>query len=205
MVEAFLLAHSLAGRPEVAARWDDESACQDLSVGGLTVHLLRQAAHTVRALIAPPPLDPPIGLLEHYERAEWTSSAHDDPANVSIRTDDNRRAEVGPISVLAQSAAALARLPGLIDRRRDPDWVHIPWQGWNLATEDFLVTRSMEVLVHSDGLASSVQVEAPPFPYTVTVRVVDLLSSLSIERHGTVNVIRALSRPQRAPRSISAF
>lgn len=205
MVEALLLAHSLAGRPEVARRWDEESACADLTVGGLAVHLLRQSAHVVRALDAPPPLDPPIGLLEHYQRAEWTSSGHDDEANVSIRTTDDRVAQAGPISILAQSAAALARLPRLIDRRRDPDWVHLPWQGWNLATEDFLVTRAMEVLVHSDDLASSVGIEAPVFPYTVTVRVVDLLSSLAIERHGTVNVIRALSRPQRAPRSISAF
>ena len=32
-----------------------------------------------------------------------------------------------------------------------PPTAYLPWQGWRLATDDFLVTRLMEMVVHSDA------------------------------------------------------
>lgn len=197
VAEAFMLAHALVARPEVAARWDEKSAYDGLTVGGLSVHLLRQATHTARALIAPPPLDPPIGLLEHYDRAR--------PAADGVRENDNRLAEQGPVKVLAKSAGVLARLPELLDRDRDPDWVHVSRHGWNLHTQDFLITRSMGVVVHADDLTTSVDLEPMVFPYTVTTRVVDLLSMIAVHRHGVTAVVRTFARPERAPESVSPF
>ena len=40
----------------------------------------------------------------------------------------------------------------------------IPWQGWSLTAHDFLVTRLMEIVVHSDDLAASVGLPTPEFP-----------------------------------------
>ena len=60
---------------------------------------------------------------------------------------------------------ALADLPDLLARSADA--VLIPWQGWSLTTEDYLTTRLMEMVVHSDDLAASVGVPTPEFPEDV--------------------------------------
>jgi hypothetical protein len=70
---------------------------------------------------------------------------------------------------------------------------------------DFLTTRMMEVLVHSDDLAVSIGVATPDFPPMAVELVTDLLVRLATRRHGAVPVIRALSRAERAPASIAAF
>ena len=58
-------------------------------------------------------------------------------------------------------------LPGLLAAPRDPDTIFIPWQGWSLATEDFLTTRMMELVVHGDDLAASVGLDTPTYPEAV--------------------------------------
>jgi hypothetical protein len=83
--------------------------------------------------------------------------------------------------------------------------VLIPWQGWALSLDDFLLTRMMEIAVHSDDLAVSVGVPAPRLPDTVLQPVIGLLTRLAIRRHGQSAVLSALSRSERAPDSISAF
>ena len=86
-----------------------------------------------------------------------------------------------------------------------PATTYIPWQGWALATDDFLVTRLMEMVVHSDDLAASVDVPTPDFGSAVLDPVLRLLTSVSLRRHGQDALVRTLSRPQRAPGSVSAF
>ena len=83
--------------------------------------------------------------------------------------------------------------------------MHLPWQGWSLTTHDFAVTRLMEMVVHADDLAASVGVHTPEFPDDVVAPVLGLLSGVAVRRHGQAAVVRALSRPQRAPGSVSAF
>jgi hypothetical protein len=83
--------------------------------------------------------------------------------------------------------------------------VLVPWQGWSLTAHDFAVTRLMEMVVHSDDLAASIDVPTPEFPAEAVQRVVDLLAGVAAERHGQAAVLRTLSRPQRAPASVSAF
>ena len=98
----------------------------------------------------------------------------------------------------------LAPPPGLLDAPRDPDTVHIAWQGWTLSTVDFLTTRMMEIVVHSDDLACSVGVPTPEFEEGVVTPVLGLLTGVALRRHGQAALVRALSRPQRAPSSVSA-
>lgn len=96
--------------------------------------------------------------------------------------------------------AALAGTDG-----RDPDAVLIPWQGWALTTADFLVTRMMEIVVHSDDLAAGMDLPTPQFPDDVVRPVLGLLTAVSLERHGQTALVRTLSRTQRAPATVSAF
>jgi hypothetical protein len=204
-VTASRVALDLASSPEVAESWDTESACAGMTVGGLTHHLLAQAKHVARFLAQPPTTDDPIPLLDHYAGAEWVTAQPEDEANTSIRDEGNEAAEAGRDAVLAEIEPLLVQLPDLLRVPRDPDTIFIPWQGWALTTDDFLVTRSMEIMVHSDDLAASVGMPTPEFPDTIASHVVDLLGGVAMRRHGQAAVVRALSRPQRAPASISAF
>ena len=212
-VAAFLsavdLTVDLAARPEVRAAWDAESACAGMTVGGLTHHLLRQAGNTVLGLQADPAQTPAgtpvIALQEHYARAAWVEAGPDDEANVSIREGDNEAAGVGPDVVLELGREWAAELPALLAAPRSPDTFFIRWQGWSLTTEDFLTTRMMEMVVHGDDLAASVGVDTPTYPDEVVRPVLDLLTGVAVRRHGQTAVVRGLSRPQRAPGSISAF
>jgi hypothetical protein len=197
---------ALASAPEVATAWGSESSCAGMTVGGLAHHLLGQAVHTVRGLRADPSGSPaPIALLEHYDRASWVRATPDDEANVSIREGDNEQALAGPEQVLARAREHIAELPGLLAAPREPDTVFIPWQGWSLTTEDFLTTRMMEMVVHGDDLASSVGLPTPVHADDVVTPVLALLAGVAARRHGQVAVVRALSRPQRATGSVSAF
>jgi len=207
--EVARVAADLIRHPEVARRWQDESACAGMSVGGLANHLAGQAANVVRLLGAPPHEAAPIPVLEHYRRAAWVQTGLDDEANVDVRTSADEYATSGPVDLLERVDDDLAALPAalapLLDGTRVPDSVLVPWQGWSLSAAGFVLTRTMEAIVHSDDLAASIDVETPQFPAESADAVLGLLASIAAERHGQAALVRALSRPQRSTGQVSAF
>ncbi|GAB3247661.1 maleylpyruvate isomerase N-terminal domain-containing protein [Nocardioides dilutus] len=209
LVDTFVTSARTAGdlltSAPVRDRWDTESACAGMTVGGLAFHLASQAGNAVRLVSAAPSDESPIPVEEHYRRAAWVSSGPDEEANVVIRSSANDEAGAGFDELCAKVAADLEALPGVLDARSSHHPVLIPWQGWALTRDDFLVTRLMEMLVHSDDLAASLDVPTPQFPGEAVRRVLGLLTSVAVERHGQTALLRALSRPQRAPGSVSAF
>jgi hypothetical protein len=68
-----------------------------------------------------------------------------------------------------------------------------------------LLTRLVELAVHADDLAVSLDLPTPPLPDRAADFALTTLTRIASGRHGTANVIRALSRRERAPRNISAF
>ena len=106
---------------------------------------------------------------------------------------------------MRRGRSPLERLPDVLAAADPEAAVLIPWQGWSLTMNDWLVTRQMEIVVHSDDLAASAAVPTPEFPESVVTPVLALLTGVALRRHGQVALVRALSRPQRAPASVSAF
>jgi hypothetical protein len=204
-LESSRTAAGLLTSDEVRARWDAESACAGMTVGGLAFHLAAQAGNAVRLMSAAPSDESPIPVEEHYRRAAWVNTGLDEEANVGIRTSANDEADGGFDELCAKVASDLDALPGALAATSSADPVLIPWQGWALTAHDFLVTRLMEMLVHSDDLAASLDVPTPQFPDEAVRLVLGLLTSVAVERHGQTALVRALSRPQRAPGSVSAF
>jgi Mycothiol maleylpyruvate isomerase N-terminal domain len=208
-VAAFLsaaeAAHRLASSPQVRDAWGAESACAGMTVGGLAHHLLKQAGNTARALREEPRDVEPIPMLEHYVRAAWVRESQAGRTDPEQDEKDNAAATAGHDAVLEDGRAVLGALPGLLTARRDPDTIFIPWQGWALTTPDFLTTRMMEIVVHSDDLAASVGTPTPEFEEAVIAPVLGLLTGVAVRRHGQDALVRALSRPQRAPATVSAF
>src|SRR3954447_26339509 len=105
------LACELATRPEVGARWADESACAGMTVGGLANHLVAQVDIAVRLLGGAPSEQEPIPLLEHYRRAAWVHTDLDEDANTTVRDSANAEAGSGFQGLEARVAEGVARLP----------------------------------------------------------------------------------------------
>ena len=68
--------------------------------------------------------------------------------------------------------------------------MHPAWVSWTLTLDDFLVTRMMEIAVHSDDLALSVGIATPPLQAAVLDPVLTLLTGLAVRRHGPTAVLR---------------
>ncbi|MBM6398878.1 maleylpyruvate isomerase N-terminal domain-containing protein [Phycicoccus sonneratiae] len=206
--EVASIAAELVRHPEVARRWEAESACVGMTVGGLAHHLASQARNTVLLLDADPVEAEVLTVEQHYQQAPWVRAGLDDAANSSIRDAADQRADAGPEALLASldpELEALARVlaPVLDGTRTEP--VFVPWQGWSLTVADFALTRVMECLVHSDDLAASIGVETPQFPPEAGYATLGLLASVAADRHGQTAMVRHLSRPQRAAGPVSAF
>jgi Mycothiol maleylpyruvate isomerase N-terminal domain len=204
-LEAADSAIALLSRPEVSDQWDSPSALAEWSVGGLAGHLASEVPIVLQVLAAPVGDERPIPLAEHYARAAWVTSAVDDDVNIAIRRSTDDAAAAGPAELVEGTTAARdAVATALVDQPADRVVV-IPWQGWALTLGDFLVTRMMEIAVHSDDLAASVGVEAPGLSAAVLDPVLTLLTGLAVRRHGQAAVLRALTRRERAGASIAAF
>lgn len=200
----------LLSRMEVVTGWSRASALPDLTVGALAAHLGSQvlSVHAAVTTGAGATEDRPVTLLEHYQRVPWVDGGHDDPANVTIREDAEQAAGTGHDALVAAVQSALADLETAFTSSLPaglPPAIRMPWWDWALSFDDFLATRLMEIVVHSDDLAVSVYVEPPALPRTVLGPVLALLVGVSLQRHGQAAVVRALSRSERAPASISAF
>ena len=83
--------------------------------------------------------------------------------------------------------------------------VLIPWRGGRSAATTSSPARMMEVVVHGEDVAASVGFTSPPLPDDVLSPVVHLLTRPRRAPHGQGAVVSALSRAERAPRTIAAF
>jgi hypothetical protein len=195
----------LVSSPELADAWDKDSALPGMTVGGLTRHLVSQPECAVEFLgIQPvPPHAPLVSLAECYERTDWFAAPVDGEENTSIRDDFNAMAAGGQEHSLAILERAMAELPGVIAAAGATTYV--PWQDCCLATDDFLVVRLMEIVVHADDLAMSLGLSTPVFDDDALHPALALLAMLSVRRHGQDAAVRALSRAERTPVSAAAF
>ncbi len=196
---------TLVGRPEVAAAWDEPSALAQMSVGALAAHLARQVTRVPEVLTFPPLDERPVPLVEHYQRSVWVAAGVDDEPNVAIRQRADDDAAPGRDEVLRRARAALDATRATLPDLELDHVVRPPWTSWNLTLEDYLRTRVMELVVHSDDLAVSVGIDPPAWPEEVVAPVLGLLTTLAVKRHGVPAVLRTLSRAERAPGNVSAF
>ena len=204
-VQAATSAEALLGEPAVAAAWDCASALREFGVAGLAGHLARQVLAVPRVLEQPAPGDQPVALLDHYDRVSWIGADLDDEANVEIRHGGEGEAADGSAALAARTKGAVEMLRTTLPAEPAGRLVRPSWVSWTLTLDDFLITRMMEIAVHSDDLAVSVGVATPPLPPAVLGPVLDLLTRLAVRRHGPTAVLRALSRSERAPVTIAAF
>jgi hypothetical protein len=146
----------------------------------------------------------PVPLLEHYDRVAWVGAGIDEAANVAIREGAERSALPGHQALVTSLTDAVADIRTAFGALTLPPAIRMPWWDWSLSFDDFLLTRVMEIVVHSDDLAVSVDVPPPTWPEPVLGPVLALLTGIALHRHGQPAVVRALARSERAG-GIAAF
>ena len=199
------VAATLLAAPEVADGWRRPSALAELSVQGLAGHLAGQVFFIPAVLAEPVPTEPAISIQEYYARVSWIGSDLDTPFNRAIRSGGEEEAAEGPAALAARVGACVEELRGTLPAAPDRTVRRPTWGPWSISLDDFVTSRLLELVVHSDDLAHSVGLPTPEFPAPAVETVVDLLSRISLRRHGATNVLRALTRSERAPASISAL
>ncbi|UZN03624.1 maleylpyruvate isomerase N-terminal domain-containing protein [Cellulomonas sp. S1-8] len=199
--DAFLqaadVAIALVDRPEVAARWSRPSVLAGLSVGALAVHLGHQVVRAAQ-IVTREPGDLPVlaDADEHYARSAWPTAAPQDPVN--DRTPDEEAALAGPAALRDRLVEHREIVRDAVTSGTASDVVPVPWAGWAMRREDFLLTRLLEIVVHADDLAVSVGVDTPALPPEAFDPVRDLLVRIAVARHGQARFVAALTRRERA-------
>ncbi|HEY8982260.1 MAG TPA: maleylpyruvate isomerase N-terminal domain-containing protein [Streptomyces sp.] len=189
----------------VASGWQQPSALEKLSVGGLAGHLAGQVFFIPAVLAEPVPSEPAISIHEYYSRVSWIGSDLDTPFNQSIRSGGEAEASDGPAALAARVATCVDELRDTLPSAPDRLVRRPTWGPWSITLDDFVTSRMLELIVHCDDLAYSVGLPTPEFPASAVETVVDLLSRIALRRHGATDVLRALTRAERAPASISAL
>jgi hypothetical protein len=189
------VARSVLAAPGIAARWREPSALKGLSVGGLAGHLFRAVGAVGAYLGRPEPETTPVPAARYFV-AILGDADLESPLHTSIR-------EKGEQGGAVEHAALLSQFDALCDglRRRldaEPSERKLKaFQDIVLTLDDFLVTRVIEVVVHTDDLAASAELDDPPFPNHVVRMAIDAMVGIAQVRHGDLAVVRALSRRER--------
>ncbi|MBV1854638.1 maleylpyruvate isomerase N-terminal domain-containing protein [Catellatospora tritici] len=198
-------AAALLADPAVAKSWSGPSALAGFTIGGLAEHLGSQVLSLPKLLADQVGDGAVIGVLDHYAKARWVGADLDATVNVAIRRTGEQAAAEGAAGLVERVDELVRQLPELLANAPADCHVSPPAGPWLLSLDDYLLTRLMEITVHSDDLACGLDIPTPELPAEVTEPVLALLSALAVRRHGTTAVVRALSRSERSPATISAF
>ena len=189
-------AASVLAAPAVAQRWEGPSALAGFRVRGLGGHLVRAAAVVERYLDeGEPRAERPLTAAQYYVTVVDTDDL-DAPLHRSIRDRGEEMATVGHDGLVRRFEDLRTRLSARLPDEPADRLVTVV-DGLVLRLDDYLVTRVVELVVHTDDLAVSVGV-APPAPSPEAAEaVVACLVGVARERHGDLAVVRALARRER--------
>lgn len=192
--------------PELAERWSEPSALAEFRTSGLAGHTARAVLSVERYLDAevPPgaPLLDAVGYFLAASRADVENLASQ--LNQGIRERGEQEAADGPQALAKAYDAARARLALRLPELRGDQPVLV-FGRYVLSLDECLLTRLIELVVHADDLAVTLGLPTPDFGDQVEDLVITTLARIARRRHGTVPLLRALSRRERAPSTIAAF
>jgi hypothetical protein len=187
-------ARPLVGHVQVRERWREPSALAEMSVGGLAAHLVRAVTNVDRSLEAPPPApgdEKPLSGAAYFGPVTADLSSE---VNARVRTTSEDEALLGPAAVAGQLSRALDRLRTRLPA--EPDDRRLRARGGELLElDEYLRTRLIELSTHIDDLCVSVGQPTPEIPGIAIA--IETLVDVAVHRHGSLAVLRGLSRRER--------
>lgn len=200
--DAVSAAADLIAHPEVAARWDEPSALADMTTGALAAHLVRAAGATSAYLDrTDPDVEPPGELLT---AVTYFHAALDAPIHGQIREVSANESVIGA-DAMASKCRDLATALSVRLGEEPEDRMVGALGGRKLTLDDFCRTRLIEILLHIDDLAASIDAEPPKVASEGLAIVADVLVGIALESRGHWEVVRALARRERAETSPPVF
>ncbi len=199
-LDAAAAAIELVRSDAVASAWDLPSALDEYDVGALAAHVGR-AIFTLEIYLAEPEPDPAslpaAGVLDaagYYAAVLGDADPVDSDLHRGVRQRSAAAAAAG-------HATLVADLERSLDAQRaldlHPDRLIAVLDGVVVRIRDYYVTRLVELLVHTDDLASSVGVRAPVAPSGAWELLAPVVQQIALARHGARGVVLGLARPER--------
>lgn len=188
-------------RALLAERFESPSALAEFSVRGLAGHL-RRAMTSVETYLDQGPPAPGSARGDVLSAAEYYASVIPDDRDIDSdfnRAIRQRGLEAAPgtsddfVFEWAETAA------GLISRlEHEPkDRLVQVYGGLVMTLDEYLTTRLVELVVHADDFAASLEITPPTLPPAAMGVVIDTLVSVARIRHGDAAAVRALTRRER--------
>lgn len=201
------LAEQLIDSTAVRAAWEHDSALSGYTVGGLAGHLAR-AVLTVEQYCDLPVQEPAAARVDaagYFARVLADHDPHDSAFHQAVRDRANQAATTGPDALVAQLRIARHTLQARLSRM-DPETPIQVLDGTVMEIREYLATRLVELVVHVDDLAVSVDVDTPAgIGDAAYNNVAAVLAQLAVARNGGLATIRSLARRERAPEAVRAL
>lgn len=193
----------------LARAWDRPSALDGMTVGGLAAHLTMAVKALIgvfeaRELASPELRAAARGPLTRRTAVTFVDSTRfespDDLGTEMSRWVQNKAATdaaKGRDVVLERFDRGIPDIVALLGSVPPDREVTAP-VNVVMTAADYVGTRLIELVVHADDLAASVNVDPPPFSEAATGAVLDILWASVRRRAGDMAVIRSLTRAERA-------
>jgi hypothetical protein len=194
--DAAAVARSVLADESVAKGWDEPSALEHWTVAGVAGHLYRAIGSVEPYLDRPAkPGAEAVSPVTYYARV--LDAIDEDPSlheGIRKRGDD---ASAGGHRRLVEDFDAMVdrlkqRLPTL-----EASHTLTAFLGTVMTVDDYLVTRIIECVVHTDDVAVSVGLEPPEPPKEAAAIAITALVEVARVRRGDLAVLRALTRRER--------
>ena len=180
--------------PELAARWNEESALSGFSVRGLAGHLVRAVQGAVAYLAQDVPEGAePVAAPDYYAQV---LAALGEAGNKEVIVRGEENASSGPAGLLAAYEKALVDLEHALNIEPADRLVRV-FMDVVLRYDDYLPSRMCELLIHADDLAVSLGIDPPPSPQAASDVAIGHLVDVARRVHGDRAVLIALSRRER--------
>jgi uncharacterized protein (TIGR03083 family) len=190
----------LLSEPALVERYNRPSLLAEFSVRGLAGHLLRAVTSVEGYLDRPPPDEKgrraAISAAEYYATVIGDESDINSDVQRAVRERGEEAAPNRAEEFPALWAAAAERLRARL-ADSPPDRFMQVYGGLVLILDDYLVTRLIELVVHGDDLAASLDVKPPSLSAAATGLAITTLVEVARIRHGDPAVLRALTRRER--------
>ena len=193
-LEAFEAAGDILVRPELEAAWNGPSALPYFSLRGLAGHTVRAGARVIVYLDEPAPeAATPIPAPAYFRDV---LRSMDEAEHVRVRSDGEATAEEGWAELVAEHR----RLSDLLRDRLEsepPDRVLKVFGGNVMRLDDYLATRIVELVVHTDDLAATLGFADFAAPDRAIDLAINHLVDVARLTHGDRQVLAALARRER--------
>lgn len=189
--------------PTIALRWEEPSALEGYSVGGLAAHTARSIRTVLIYLDGPEPAGAPISAAQYFLNGLRDEDPIDSELHQSIRQRALDAAASGPEELLRTATADLSLLNERLQITADRT-VEV-FGGAPMVLSEYLITRLVEMVVHLDDLAHSIGADLPEPPGAAIDLTLATLFEMAVARHGPAAMLRALSREERSTEFPLAF